>query len=71
MSAETRRVAVKLIKREQRELPAQSSPDVQSAAGERRTNRDLAATVNSWVEEFRRRRQRETASLLNLARLRV
>ena len=71
MSTETRSAAVRVIKRVQREIRARTPPDSPPAADERRTNRDMAATVNSWVEEFRLRRQRETVSLLNLARLRA
>ncbi len=71
MATETPRAAVKVIKRQQRELKAQSPPESPPAARERCTNRTLAATVSSWVEEFRRRRESETASLFNLARLRA
>lgn len=71
MSTERRRAAVRVVKRGQREFQAQSPPDSPPAAQERRTNRDLAAAVNSWVEEFRCQRRCEAASLLNLARLRA
>lgn len=64
MATETRRAAVRVIKRQQRELKAQSPPDSSSAAKEGCTNRDLAATVNSWIRELRRRRS-ETTALFN------
>ena len=67
MANETRRAEVRLIKRLQRDLQEQSQPEMSPVAGERRKNRALAATVGSWVEEFRLlRRQRESASLLQL-----
>jgi hypothetical protein len=64
MATEPRRAPVRIIKRRQRDLQAQSQPELSPAAGERRTNRAMAATVGSWIEEFRRRRREESASLL-------
>jgi hypothetical protein len=67
MANETRRAEVRVIKPRQRDFQEQSQPEMSPAAGERRKNRALAATVGTWVEEFRRhRRQRESASLLQL-----
>lgn len=69
---ETRRATVRVIKREQRDLRTQPPPDSSPAPSEGRTNRALASTVSSWVEEFRLRRQIETAAaLFNLTRLRA
>lgn len=69
MASETPRSAVRVIKRGQRELQTQAPPGSPSAARAGHTDRDLAATVTSWVDEFRRQREVETASLLRLARL--
>ena len=63
MATETRRAAVRVIKREQRELETQSPPDSTPAASERCTNRAMAAAVGSWIEEFRQHRESETANL--------
>ena len=62
----TRRAPVRVIKREQRDLRTQPPADSPPAPSEGRTNRALASTVSSWVEEFRLRRQSEAAALLQL-----
>jgi hypothetical protein len=67
---ETTRARVRVVKRQQRDLRVQP-PDSSPAPSQSRTNRALASTVSSWVEEFRLRRQSETASFLRLARLRA
>jgi hypothetical protein len=69
-SDETTRARVRLVKRHQRELRTQP-PDSAPAPSQSRTNRALASTVSSWVEECRLRRQSETAAFFNLARLRT
>lgn len=69
MATEPGRAGVRLIKRERRELQTQAAPCSPPTARARGTNRALAATVSSWVEEFRRRREDETAALLLQMRL--
>lgn len=66
-----RQAPVRVIKRQQRDLRTQPPPDSPPVPDEGRTNRALASTVKSWVEEFRLRRQSEAASFFNLARLRA
>ena len=61
----TQRAAVRVIKRQQRDLQTQSPSDSSSGAKESCTNRALAATVSSWIAEFRQRQQSETAALFN------
>ena len=67
---ETMRARVRVVKRQQRGRRTQP-PDSSPAPSQASTNRVLASTVSSWVEEFRLRRQSETASFFNLARLRT
>jgi hypothetical protein len=67
---ETMRARVRVVKRQQRELRTMP-PDSSPTPSQSRTNRARASTVSSWVEEFRLRRQSETASFFNLARLRT
>ena len=64
MATEPRRAGVRLIKRERRELQTQTTSSSPPAARARGTNRALAATVSSWVEELRRRREGEMAAAL-------
>jgi len=64
MATEPRRAGVRLIKRERRELQTQAAPGSPPAVRARGTNRALAATVSSWVEELRRRREGEMAAAL-------
>lgn len=66
---ETMRARIRVVKRQQRDL--RTPPDSSPAPSQSRTNRALASTVSSWVEESRLRRQSETASFFNLARLRT
>ena len=66
---ETMRARIRVVKRQQRDL--QTPPDSSPAPSQSRTNRALASTVSSWVEESRLRRQSETAAFFNLARLRT
>ena len=68
---ETQHTPVRVIKRQQRDLRTQTPPDSPPAPSEGCTNRALASTVSSWIEEFRLRRQSEAASLFNLRRLGV
>jgi len=64
MATEPRRAGVRLIKRERRDLQMQAAPGSPPAARAPGTNRALAATVSSWVEELRRRREGEMAAAL-------
>ena len=65
MATETKRAIIRVIKRQQRDLQTQAPSVSPSGTKKGGTDRDLAATVNSWIDEFRRRRQDETAALFN------
>jgi hypothetical protein len=65
MATGTKRAIIRVVKRQQRGLRTQAPSLSPSGAKEGCTDRDLAAVVNSWIEEFRQRRQVETAALFN------
>ena len=65
MASETKRVAVRIIRRQQRDLKMQPPSNSSSGAKEGCTDRDLATTVSSWIDDLRQRRQSEAASLFN------
>ncbi|MDT7777873.1 MAG: hypothetical protein QOC99_385 [Acidobacteriota bacterium] len=65
MDTGTKRAIIRVVKRQQRDLHTQAPSLSPSRAKEGCTDRDLAAAVNSWIDEFRRRRQVETAALFD------